>query len=609
MARLPPRPLADPGCDMSDPVSTQRPTSRHIGSLRALRPFINRYRLQIGFATLFLVVSAAGALAVPAAVGQVIDRGFMAENIGNINRWFWLLFAAAAMMAVGGGLRFYWVSWLGQRVVADIRQAVYERVLSMSPDFFGTTRTGEVLSRLNTDTTLVETLVGSTVSFGVRNMLMLVASSVALVLTAPSLAGVIGMLIVLIIAPVVMLGRWVRRLSRNAQDRVADFSAHGDETINAVQTVQTFAQEAREHERFAVAVESAFIAARDRIRASTLLIVLIILMTFGAITFVLWLGARSVLSGEMTPGQLGQFVLYAAIAAGSTASLSEIWSQLQRAAGAMERLAELLEARPSIVSPPSPRSLPPGPLSVAFDAVEFAYPARPDEAVLRGLSFQVSAGETVAIVGPSGAGKSTLFQLLLRFYDPAAGVVRLGGVDVRELDLADLRRALGVVPQDVVMFSGSAAENIAYGNPAADSGLIARAAQSAHADEFVERWPEGYDTFLGERGMRLSGGQRQRIAIARALIKQPPLLLLDEATASLDAESERLVQEALNDISVDRTVLVIAHRLATVRRADRIVVVDHGRVVAQGSHEQLVADSPLYARLARLQFLAEDGQA
>ncbi|RFF26449.1 MULTISPECIES: ABC transporter transmembrane domain-containing protein [unclassified Wenzhouxiangella] len=591
---------------MNETDATQRPTSRRLGSLRALRPFIRRYRLQIAFALLFLAVSAAGALAIPAAVGQVIDRGFMAENIGNINRWFWLLFAAATMMAIGGGLRFYWVSWLGQRVVADIRTSVYERVLAMSPEFFGTTRTGEVLSRLNTDTTLVETLVGSTVSFGIRNLLMLVASSVALVFTAPSLAGVIGMLIVLIIVPVVLLGRWVRRLSRNAQDRVADFSAHGDETINAVQTVQTFAQEMRERERFSAAVESAFVAARDRIRASTLLIVLIILMTFGAITFVLWLGARSVLTGDMTPGQLGQFVLYAAIAAGSTASLSEIWSQLQRAAGAMERLAELLEARPSIVSPASPRSLPEGPLSVEFDAVDFAYPSRPDEAVLRGLSFKVEAGETVAIVGPSGAGKSTLFQLLLRFYDPAAGCIRLGGVDVRELDLAELRRRLGVVPQDVTMFSGSAADNIAYGSPGAQPDVIARAARSAHADEFLERWPDRYETFLGERGMRLSGGQRQRIAIARALIKQPPLLLLDEATASLDAESERLVQDALNDISTDRTVLVIAHRLATVRRADRIVVLDQGRAVAQGSHQRLVAESPLYARLARLQFLADE---
>jgi ATP-binding cassette subfamily B protein len=591
---------------VSEIGAIQRPTTRRIGSLRALRPFLARYRMQIGFALVFLLISAAGALAIPAAVGQVIDRGFMAENIGNINRWFWLLFAAAALMAVGGGLRFYWVSWLGQRVVADIRKSVYARVLSMPPDFFGTTRTGEVLSRLNTDTTLVETVVGSTVSFGVRNLLMLVASSLALVFTAPSLAGVIGLLIVVIIAPVVLLGRWVRRLSRNAQDRVADFSAHGDETINAVQTVQAFAQESREHQRFADAVESAFVAARDRIRASTLLIVLVILMTFGAITFVLWLGARSVLSGAMSPGQLGQFVLYAAIAAGSTASLSEIWSQLQRAAGAMERLAELLEAQPSIVSPHEPRSLPDGPLAVAFESVEFAYPARPDEPVLRGLDFSVSAGETVAIVGPSGAGKSTLFQLLLRFYDPSAGRVAVGGVDVRELDLIELRGRLGVVPQDVVMFSGSAADNIAYGRPGAAEEAIAAAARSAHADEFVERWPERYTTFLGERGVRLSGGQRQRIAIARALIKQPPLLLLDEATASLDAESERLVQDALNDISADRTVLVIAHRLATVRRADRIVLLDQGRVVAQGTHEQLVADSPLYARLARLQFLADD---
>lgn len=587
-----------------DPI--QRPAGRQLGSLRALRPFVTRYRPQILLATGFLVLSAAGALAIPAAVGQVIDRGFMADNIQHIDRWFWLLFAAAAMMAVGGGLRFYWVSWLGQRVVADIRKAVYVNVLSMSPDFFGTTRTGEVLSRLNTDTTLVESLVGSTVSFGIRNLLMLVASAVALVLTAPSLAGVIGALIALIILPVVLLGRWVRRLSRSAQDRVADFSARGDETINAVQTVQAFAQEARESRRFSESVESAFVAARNRIRASAVLIVLVILMTFGAITFVLWLGARSVLEGTMSPGQLGQFVLYAAIAAGSTASLSEIWSQLQRAAGAMERLAELLEAQPAIVNPPRPRRLPDGPLGVTFDEVDFAYPARPDEPVLRGLSLAVEPGETVAIVGPSGAGKSTLFHLLLRFYDPAAGTIRLGGVDLRELDLFELRRSLGLVPQDVVMFSGTAADNVAYGQPGADAGAIARAARAAHAEEFVERLPEGYGTFLGERGVRLSGGQRQRLAIARALLKNPPLLLLDEATSSLDAESERLVQDALDDIGGHRTVLIIAHRLATVRRADRILVLDCGRVVAEGSHAQLVAENPLYARLARLQFVDEE---
>lgn len=591
---------------MSDPDTLQRPTGQRLGSLRALRPFVTRYRPQILLALLFLALSAAGALAIPAAVGQVIDRGFMADNVQHIDRWFWLLFAAATMMAVGGGLRFYWVSWLGQRVVADIRKAVYTNVLSMSPDFFGTTRTGEVLSRLNTDTTLVETLVGSTVSFGVRNMLMLIASALALVLTAPSLAGVIGALIALIILPVVLLGRWVRRLSRSAQDRVADFSARGDETINAVQTVQAFAQEARESRRFSETVESAFIAARDRIRASAVLIVLVILMTFGAITFVLWLGARSVLEGAMSPGQLGQFVLYAAIAAGSTASLSEIWSQLQRAAGAMERLAELLEAQPTIVNPTRPSRLPDGSLGVTFEGVDFAYPARRDEPVLRGLSLRVEPGETVAVVGPSGAGKSTLFHLLLRFYDPDAGAIRLGGVDLRELDLPALRRCLGLVPQDVVMFSGTAADNIAYGRPDADSGAITRAARAAHAEEFVERLPEGYDTFLGERGVRLSGGQRQRLAIARALLKNPPLLLLDEATSSLDAESERLVQDALDDIGGDRTVLIIAHRLATVRRADRIVVVDQGRVVAEGSHAQLVADNPLYARLARLQFVDEE---
>jgi len=584
---------------------TQRPEkSSHLGSLRSLKPFVSRYRVQISLALLFLLVSTAGVIAIPAAAGQVIDRGFMADNIANIDRWFWLLFAAAATMAIGGGLRFYWVSWLGQRVIADVRKSVYERVLAMPPEFFGTTRTGEVLSRLNTDTTLVETLVGSTVSFGVRNTLMLFGSAIALVVTSPSLAGVIGMLIVFIIVPAVVVGRWVRRLSRSAQDRVADFSAHGDETINAIQTVQSFAQEQREQARFSTHVESAFVANRDRIRASALLIITVILLTFGAITFVLWLGARSVLTGGISAGQLGQFVLYAAIAAGSAAGLSEIWGQVQRAAGAMERLAELLDARPAIVSPAAPRPLPPGPLSVSFEKVCFAYPTRPEEQVLRHLSFTIKVGETVAIVGPSGAGKSTLFQLLLRFYDPGTGHVNVGDIDVRQLDLPSLREKIGVVPQDVVMFSGTAAENIAYGCPEARVDEIQKAARQAHASEFIENMPDQYETFLGERGVRLSGGQRQRIAIARALIKEPQLLLLDEATASLDAESERLVQEALDTIGHDRTVLVIAHRLATVQRADRIVVLDQGQVVAEGTHQQLVNESALYARLARLQFLA-----
>lgn len=584
---------------------TNRPTSRRVGSLGALRPFVLRYRLQIGLAIGFLLISAAGALSIPAAVGQVIDRGFIADDLAHINRWFWLLFAAAVVMAVGGGLRFYWVSWLGQRVVSDIRSAVFERVMTMSPEFFAKTRTGEVLSRVNTDTTLIETLVGSTVSMGARNFLMLTASSVALILTAPSLAGVIGLLIVLIILPVVGLGRWVRRLSSQAQDRIADISALGDESINAVQTVQSFAQEEREIGRFRAIVEQAMAANRNRIAASTVLIVIIILLTFGSITFVLWLGARAVLSGDMSPGQLGQFVLYAAIAAGSTASLSEIWSQVQRAAGAMERLAELLELRPDIRSPDTPESLPEGPLAVTFEQVSFAYPSRPDDTVINDLSFTVEPGETVALVGPSGAGKSTIFQLLLRFYDPTAGAIRIGGVDLRRLGLKDLRRTLGLVPQDVVMFSGTAATNIAYGVDDSDEMALVEAARAAHAEEFVKRWPEAYDTSLGERGLRLSGGQRQRIAIARALIKKPPLLLLDEATASLDAESERMVQDALDRLSRDRTVLIIAHRLATVRRADRILVIDQGRLVAQGTHSELVEGSDLYARLASLQFLDE----
>lgn len=574
-----------------------------VTDLTALMPFLKPYQLQIGLAGLFLVISTSGALAIPAAIGQVIDQGFMAENLANINRWFWLLFLAACVMAVGGGLRFYWVSWLGQRVVADIRKAVYGRILDLSPEFFATTRTGEVLSRLNTDTTLVETLVGSTVSFAIRNAVMLIASSIALAVTAPKLALVIAGLIVLMIVPVSLFGRWVRRLSRDAQDRIADISAVGDESINAIQTVQAFAQEDRERSRFGQIVEAAVAAARRRIGASTLMIVFVILMTFGVITFVLWLGARAVLTETMTPGQLGQFVLYAAIAAGSTASLSEIWTQIQRAAGATERLAELLSLQPTIVSPQAPLSLPQGPVSVRLKGVSFSYPSRPDEQVIEGLDLEIAPGQTVAIVGPSGAGKSTLLQLLLRFYDPSDGVIEMGGVPIGALELAQLRRAIGYVPQDVAVFSGSVDHNIRYGQPLADGDQVQRASAMAHAQEFIERWEAGFDTELGERGVRLSGGQRQRIAIARALIKAPQLLLLDEATASLDAQSEQLVQRALESISRNHTVIVIAHRLATVRRADRIVVMDEGKIVAQGRHEELLETNPLYANLARLQFL------
>ena len=585
------------------PEQQKRPPSKQLSSLNALKPFILRYRLQITFALLFLLISAAGALAIPAAVGQVIDRGFVADDINRIDRWFWLLFAAAVVMSVGGGLRFYWVSWLGQRVVSDVRSAVFSRVLVMDPAFFARTRTGEILSRINTDTTLIETLVGSTVSLGLRNLLMLVASSIALVLTAPNLAGIIGLLIVLIVLPVLLIGRWVRKLSRDSQDRIADISARGDEAINAIQTVQAFAREPREISQFSDTVEAAFKTNQKRIAASTILIVTVILLTFSSITFVLWLGARAVVSEAMSPGQLGQFVLYAAIAAGSTASLSEIWGQLQRAAGAMERLGELLGLRPSIETPSNPVPFPSAPLGLRVEDLCFAYSDRPDNLVLSSLSFEVPAGETVALVGPSGAGKSTLFQLLLRFHDPQDGRVLINGCDLRELDLSTLRKSIGLVPQDVVLFSGSAEENINYGVDQADAELLKRVAEAANADEFIAKLPSGYDTFLGERGLSLSGGQRQRLAIARALAKDPPLLLLDEATASLDAESERWVQDALESISRDRTVVVIAHRLATVRRADRIIVLEDGRLVAQGKHDELMKNSELYARLARLQFL------
>ncbi|GAB4125205.1 MAG: ABC transporter ATP-binding protein/permease [Wenzhouxiangellaceae bacterium] len=582
-------------------------------NLKALLPLARPYRGKMILAGVFLLLSTMATLVLPVAVRQVIDEGFSASNIAGIDRWFWLLFVVVAILAVTGGLRYYFVSWLGQRLITDLRKRVYERVIRMSPSFFETTRTGEVLSRLNTDTTLVESLVGANVSFVLRNGLLFIASAVMLAVTSPKLAAIMGVMIPLTVLPVMLLGRRVRKLSRSGQDSVANFTAIGTETINAVQIVQSMAQEQRESERFDEATEQAFLVNRSRIRAGVLLIISVILLSFGGIVFVLWLGAHAVLEQRMTPGELGQFVLYALIAASAVGGLGEMWGSIQRAAGALERLLELLEASPDIFTPPQPQSLRvtgdaasdqrSDGIEVCFDQVSFAYPSAPERKVLDGLDFTIRRGETVALVGPSGAGKSTLIQLLLRFYDPSSGSILVNGKNLRELDLHELRSTISLVPQDTVIFSGDVRDNIRYGRPDATDAEILEAARMAHVDEFVRELSDGYDTFLGERGMRLSGGQRQRIAIARAVLMDPPLLLLDEATSSLDAESERQVQQAIESLRRQRSMLIIAHRLATVRMADRIVLLNRGVVEAIGSHDELIKTSSLYAHLAELQFM------
>ena len=595
------------------------PQKSGLKALAGLLPFLAPYKRQFFLAGIALLTAAAATLAIPYAFRQMIDLGFgaaasatagaassaVSASTAHINLYFLALFGVACILALATAARFYMVSWLGERVTADIRSAVYQHVLVQSPQFFETTQTGEVLSRLTTDTTLIQAVVGTSISMALRNALLFIGGLIMLFITSIKLTSIILVMLLAVVLPIVLFGRRVRKLSRASQDRIADASALAGEILNAMPTVQAYTHEQIESKRFGNSVEQAFCTALERIRARAMLTLIAILLVFGAIVFVLWLGAHAVIEGTMSGGELGQFILYAAIVAGAIGALSEVLGDAQRAAGATERLLELLSAHSPIQPPAHPQALPKRTESgsaLCLRDVSFHYPSRPQAPALSQFSLHIAPGETVAIVGPSGAGKTTLFQLLLRFYDPQAGSIRLDGVDIRRLALPELRGAIGIVPQDTVIFSANAMENIRYGRPDASDEEVIAAANMAAAHEFIERLPEGYASFLGERGVRLSGGQRQRIAIARALLKNPPLLLLDEATSALDAESERMVQAAWEAAMAGRTTLIIAHRLATVQRADRIVVMEQGRIVEAGTHASLISQNRLYASLAKLQF-------
>ncbi|MEC7791943.1 MAG: ABC transporter transmembrane domain-containing protein [Pseudomonadota bacterium] len=584
------------------PGADEREKSRRVGALAELWPYLRPYRPMLVAAFLALVLTAGVSLILPLAVRRVVDN-FGGDASGLLDQYFGAAIGFAGLLALGTGLRYALVTRLGERVVADIRMAVFGRVIQMSPAFFERTMTGEVLSRITTDTTLIQSVIGSSISVALRNVLIFLGGLVLMLFTSAKLTGLVLLIVPVVIVPILTLGRKLRVLSRENQDWIAASSGNASEALLSVQTVQAFTHEGRSRAAFDRVTEQSFDAAKRRITARAVMTVIVIFLIFSGIVGVLWIGAHDVRRGDMSTGALVQFVIYAVMVAGSVAALSEIWGELQRAAGATERLVELLQVEDAVQDPATPAALP-GAVrgEILFDDVTFHYPSRPGVAALDQVTLSVKPGETVALVGPSGAGKSTIIQMLLRFYDPEQGRVLLDGQDLRDLARGDFRRSVALVPQDPVIFAASARDNIRFGWPDATDAAVEAAARAAAAHEFITALPEGYDSPLGERGVMLSGGQKQRIAIARAILRDAPVLLLDEATSALDAESERLVQQAVETVAKGRTTIVIAHRLATVKQADRIVVMDEGRIVAQGRHEDLVAQEGLYARLARLQF-------
>jgi ATP-binding cassette subfamily B protein len=584
---------------------TQSPakTRARLRPLLELAPYVARYRGRALLAFVSLTVAAITTLVVPIAVRRMIDFGFSPEGIALINSYFSVMIAVVAVLAAASASRYYLVMTIGERIVADLRRDVFAHLISLSPAFFDSARSGELVSRLTADTTQIKSAVGASVSIALRNMMLFIGAATMMVITSPKLSGFVLLAIPVIVIPLVAFGRWVRRLSRTAQDTLADASAYASELVGAIRTVQAYTSERLATTRFGGEVEQAYEAARSSTRARAVLTLIIIFIVFSSVVAILWVGSHDVLTGQITPGRLGQFVLYAAFAATGLGQLSEVWGEISAASGAAERLFEILRVKSQITAPPQPVALPvPARGDVGFENVSFAYPARPNVLAIDNVSLSVRAGEKVAIVGPSGAGKSTLFHLLLRFYDPARGAISLDGVPVKSAAPVDVRSRIALVPQDSVVFAATARENIRFGRPDATDAEVERAADLAHASEFLRRLPGGFEAQLGERGVTLSGGQRQRIAIARAILRDAPLLLLDEATSALDAESETLVQTALEELMRHRTTLVIAHRLATVLSCDRIMVMDQGRIVEQGTHAELVAANGLYARLARLQF-------